>query len=318
MSIEKVVYIAVKGWEHHLACEMSQLSSVQQLFPGGWLAPKPSGGAGDPVWFQNQWLEPEILPFESISEAAKLLRARNGLWVEHIFQCHRRAALIKELLPHFRPKPLNFLSPLPKAQIGAWTLLDKGTLLCSRTTSSPFPGGRAEFVLPHEQPPSMAYLKLLEALTLIQHYYGIRPQAGQRCLDAGACPGGWTWILTQLGCQVLAVDRSPLDARLQQYSSVTFLRGDGFKVTPARLKREGWARFDWIVSDMAAYPAKALEWVQIWLEEPIPPNMIITLKLQGEPDWNTIRTFQTLPGGTVVHLFHNKHELTFFYVGPSS
>jgi 23S rRNA (cytidine2498-2'-O)-methyltransferase len=36
--------------------------------------------------------------------------------------------------------------------------------------------------------------------------------------------------------------------------------------------------------------------------------------MQGEPDFETTRRFAAIPGGAVIHLCHNKHELTWINV----
>jgi len=77
-----------------------------------------------------------------------------------------------------------------------------------------------------EGPPSRAYLKLQEALTLARRW----PQRGDRCLDAGACPGGWTWVLANLGAQVTAVDRSPLEDRIMARPEVNFIKQRRFHI----------------------------------------------------------------------------------------
>jgi len=38
---------------------------------------------------------------------------------------------------------------------------------------------------------------------------------------------------------------------------------------------------------------------------------VCTLKCQGEADRDTIRAFAAIPGARVLHLCHNKHELTW-------
>jgi len=38
------------------------------------------------------------------------------------------------------------------------------------------------------------------------------------------------------------------------------------------------------------------------------------LKFQGEVDLNIIKEFEKIEGSQVLHLFHNKHELTWFKV----
>jgi 23S rRNA (cytidine2498-2'-O)-methyltransferase len=38
---------------------------------------------------------------------------------------------------------------------------------------------------------------------------------------------------------------------------------------------------------------------------------VCSIKLQGATDHEAVARFQAIPGGRVMHLFHNKHELTF-------
>jgi 23S rRNA (cytidine2498-2'-O)-methyltransferase len=41
-------------------------------------------------------------------------------------------------------------------------------------------------------------------------------------------------------------------------------------------------------------------------------NFVCTIKFQGETDHETARRFAQIPGSRVMHLHHNKHELTWF------
>ena len=89
--------------------------------------------------------------------------------------------------------------------------------------------GEYEFEEDKRSPPSRAYLKLWELFTRLGYW----PQAGDRVLDLGCSPGGWTWVLaTQLGAMVVAVDRSPLARNLMEHRNVEFLKGDAFTLTP--------------------------------------------------------------------------------------
>ena len=45
-------------------------------------------------------------------------------------------------------------------------------------------------------------------------------------------------------------------------------------------------------------------------------NFVCTIKFQGETDHNSAGAFAAIAGARVLHLHHNKHELTF--VLPSS
>jgi 23S rRNA (cytidine2498-2'-O)-methyltransferase len=73
---------------------------------------------------------------------------------------------------------------------------------------------------------------------------------------------------------------------------------------------------DWVFSDVICYPPRLYEWVQRWLASGLCKNFVCTIKMQGsEPDFETTRLFAAIPGSTVVHLYHNKHELTWWKLG---
>jgi 23S rRNA (cytidine2498-2'-O)-methyltransferase len=41
------------------------------------------------------------------------------------------------------------------------------------------------------------------------------------------------------------------------------------------------------------------------------------LKFQGDDHYGVIRDFAAIPGGHVLHLSHNKHELTWMRLDPA-
>ncbi len=90
---------------------------------------------------------------------------------------------------------------------------------------SPRPNGEWNFNEDKINPPSRAYLKLWEFFTRFQ----IFPDKNDICLDLGACPGGWTWVLSGLAKQVIAYDKSPLDARVMALPNVVFHAEDALK-----------------------------------------------------------------------------------------
>ena len=265
-----------------------------------------------PFWCSTVYFEPFTLEFQSVSEAAAALKQIQRNWAPYQFTLFRRASLIQDKLPYINLKPRNFPYSVPQTQIGAWTLIDEHTLFASRRTSSFLPCGRIEFVEDHENPPSRAYLKIQEALVHFQAFFGDFPREGQHCFEAGACPGGWTYVLVQLGCSVFAVDRSPLADSLMQNPKVKFLAHDAFT-----LKCEDIEPVDWVFSDVICYPERLLEWVKMWLARPKVPNMICTIKMQGETNWETIKAFAALPDSRVIHLNYNKHELTWLHKGSA-
>lgn len=269
---------------------------------------------GVPYWCKTAFLSPAKMTFDSIGEAASALKEIQRNWGPYQFTQFRRATLIQEKLPYINLKIKQFPCIIPESPIGVWTLLDQNSMLFSPNTSSTFPGGHLELQEDHENPPSRAYLKIQEALIRSASgvYPGISkplPKTGERCLDAGACPGGWTWVLRQLGATVVAIDRSPLVPSLMEDSSVTFMKHDAFTLKPEEL-----GAFDWIFSDVICYPERLYEWVTMWLDSGMVKNMICTIKMQGETDWNVIQQFADIPGSKIQHLNYNKHELTWFHL----
>jgi 23S rRNA (cytidine2498-2'-O)-methyltransferase len=187
--------------------------------------------------------------------------------------------------------------------MGAFTLLDENTMLASPICSSPFPNGEFEFEENREEPPSRAYRKIWEAFVLA----GAFPIGGDRCVDVGASPGGWTWALAGLGAEVLAIDRAELEPRIAALPNVRTMRHDAFTLKPRDI-----GAVDWLCSDVICYPPALFEWVSSWLETGLARNFICTIKMQGSGfDKATTDRFAAIPGSRVLHLWHNRHELTW-------
>ncbi|GAB1482917.1 SAM-dependent methyltransferase [Treponema sp.] len=290
------IYQVIDEYEQHLETELGTWDAAWGPFRFV------SGERKETFWNRNVWLEPFKLEFDSISDAAKALRAIQRNWAPSLFTQFRRAELIRSKLPPISSKSRSFPWIPPEAAMGAWTLLDEHTLLASARCESPFPGGIIDFEEDKEGPPSRAYLKLQEALSRARSF----PKAGERCLDAGACPGGWTWVLANLGAEVIAVDRSPIDERLSALPNVEFRKHDAFTLKP-----EDIGPIDWLFSDVICYPPRLYEWIERWLVSGLCKNFICTIKMQGEGDVETTRRFAAIPGSSVVHLHYNKHELTW-------
>jgi 23S rRNA (cytidine2498-2'-O)-methyltransferase len=70
---------------------------------------------------------------------------------------------------------------------------------------------------------------------------------------------------------------------------------------------------DWLFSDVIAYPNRLLALVKRWIDAGAVRNIVCTIKFQGPTDHEAADIFATIPGARVVHLFHNKHELTFLW-----
>lgn len=293
-------YLAADGFVDELVTELGEVEAVHERLVLAAGPPRPA------AWAQNVWLAPERLPIASIGDAARQLRARGRNWAGYSFAHHRRAALIEGELPHVSARPLVFPSAPPSAPMGGFTLLEPGLLLASAATSSPFRHGEVSFVEDHQRPPSRAYLKLWEAFTRL----GVRPAPGERCLDLGASPGGWTWVLAELGARVIAVDKAALDPRIASRPEVEVRRESAFGLDPAAI-----GDVDWLLSDVICYPARLLELIRRWMASGRARRFVCTVKFQAETDHATARALAAIPGAELVHLHHNRHELTFLHLG---
>ena len=262
-----------------------------------------------PYWARTTLLKPFLLNFESIGDASRTLKELQRNWAPYQYQSFRRATLIQEKLPYINLKAKKFPFSIPKSPIGVYTLIEDKRILASQFTSSYLPAGRIEFIEDHENPPSRAYLKISESLTLANLFFDVElPGPESRCFEAGACPGGWTWVLVNLGSKVYAVDRAELAPSLMTNPLVTFQAHDAFTLKP-----EDIGKCDWVFSDVICYPERLLEWVKVWLDSGLTKNMICTIKMQGEIDWSIVQQFADIPNSRVVHLNYNKHELTWIH-----
>lgn len=262
-----------------------------------------------PYFARTVMKEPFLLSFDSIGEAAGELKKLQRNWAPYQYTCFRRAQLIQDKLPYINLKERKFPVSIPNSPMGLYTLLDEHTLIASAVTTSTLPAGALPFVEDHENPPSRAYLKIQESLTMANLLNGTPlPDANSRCFEAGACPGGWTWVLVGLGSQVYAVDRAPLADSLMNNPLVKFQAHDAFTLTMEEI-----GPVDWVFSDVICYPERLLEWIKKWLAYNSEINMICTIKMQGAINWPLVQEFADIPGSKIVHLNYNKHELTWIH-----
>ena len=299
----RAAYLAAEGFEADLSEELHR-RGIDDLEWHGRLAlsKKPPLHA---AWALECWDAPVLLPAPSVKAAADALRAIQRNWALCPTTHHRRAALIEARLPPVKARPLNFPEPAPTAHLGGWALLDAQTLLASPSKTSPFVNGEPRFIEDRAGPPSRAYLKLWEALTRLNRF----PGPGDTCMDLGASPGGWTWVLARLGATVIAVDKAPLDPAIAAMPNVTWRGESAFGLEPEPV--------DWLFSDIICYPARLLSLVERWMAAGAAKNILCTLKFQGETDHETAEKFAAIPHATVFHAAHNKHELTFAWLPPT-
>ena len=292
-------YLAAEGFEDSLAEELAR----RGVAIAGWhgrLALSPDAPV-HAAWALDIWTDPREIEAPTVKTAADALRALQRNWGAYAAGFHRRMALIHDRLPPVKARPLAFPSPPPASHLGAWTLLAPDRLLASPTKSSPFVNGECLFIEDHIGPPSRAYLKLWEALTRFGRY----PKPGETCFDLGASPGGWTYVLASLGASVTAVDKAPLDPGVAAMPGVSERLDSAFAMPPEPV--------DWLCSDIIAYPDRLLALVRKWIDAGAARHIVCTIKFQGPTDHAAAEAFAAIPDGQVVHLFHNKHELTFLW-----
>jgi len=293
-------YLAAEGFVAELERE---LGAVERRHGRLLIAPGPPRSA---AWAANVWLELQEITIASISDAATKLRAIQRNWVAYAPRFHRRAVLIQERLPKVSAKPVVFGTSPPSAPLGSWTLLDAGTIFAAPHCTSPFPNGEVCFVEDRSGPPSRAYLKLWEALTLV----GRQPGPNEICVDLGASPGGWSWALSKMGAHVISVDKAALAPEVAHLPGIEYRRESAFALDPRMI-----GPIDWLFCDVVCYPPRLLALVERWLAVGTCRNFVCTIKFQGETDHDTARRFAAIPGSQLRHLFHNKYELTWIKIG---
>lgn len=298
------LYSAFEGYESELARELNWFAQtlntsaiIHQLSEQFFI----SDLEVTPVWSKSIWQEIEFHTFSSIKEAAKILKSNGKAWCNHSSNSFRRSELIQNEVFKFKEKKVEFLEDLKQFKINNWMLLDEHTLLLSKQTNSKIYKDSIVFK-ESTFPPSRAYLKLWELFTV----HKIVPQKGNRVIDFGSSPGGWTWVLQSLGCEVLSIDKAPLAPDILKLPKVTPIKKDAFTIKPQDI-----GPVDWFFSDIICYPEKLYEYLKLWITSGLCGNYCLTIKLQGPYSFEVIRKFQKIENSKVFHLHHNKHELTF-------
>jgi len=297
---DRTAYLAAEGYVDELAAE---IGAVERRHGRLLIASGPPRAA---AWAANVWRNPQEIRVASISDAAAKLRAIQRNWALYAPKLYRRATLIQEQLPRVSAKPLIFGMPPPKAPLGSWTLLDAETMLAAPRCTSAFPNGEIGFVEDRSGPPSRAYLKLWEALTVI----GCQPRPGETCFDLGSSPGGWSWALQRMGAHVVSIDKALLAPEIARLPGIEHRLESAFAVDPRTV-----GPLDWLFSDVVCYPARLLAMVERWLAAGSCHRFVCILKFQGTTDHDTAGRFAAIPGSQLRHLFHNKHELTWIKIG---
>ncbi|MEY4615505.1 MAG: hypothetical protein RJB66_465 [Pseudomonadota bacterium] len=294
-------FLSFENYEDDLKSELNLnkkckiIKTMGRLFlVEGWIRPA--------LWAQSHWLHPEVTNIASIGEAAKFLKSTFPRWSLFSVDAHRRSQLIWEKLPRVTSPQIEFLQDWNRKDHGAWTLEDSNTLWYSTHVIPALPIGEFNFKEDKVNPPSRAYNKLWELFTL----HGYRPNKGEKVLDMGSCPGGWTWVLQGVGCQVISVDKAPIDPKIESLPRVRYLKRDAFALDPKDV-----GPIDCFFSDIICYPEKLLELVQKWRLSGFCHRFVCTIKFRGKTDFETLQKFADIPSSKLIHLSVNKHEVTW-------
>lgn len=259
------------------------------------------------IWAQVTAFQCTFIPIVSIGDGTKKLKALGRNWGLFTVGNHRRAELIQSELPKFNTKPIPFRHPLPTHPMGFWTLWEADMILATTKTSSPFALGEMDFTEDKVMPPSRAYLKLWEFFTV----YAPEAINGGTSIDVGSCPGGWTWVLRTLEFdKVISVDKAPIEKRIMDLGRIDFRQESAFGLDP-----KDFGEIDWFCSDIICYPERLLNLVNRFRDSGKVKNFVCTIKYQAETDWEKTLKFLEIPNSRIVHLHHNKHEVTWFLKG---
>ncbi len=166
-------------------------------------------------------------------------------------------------------------------------------------------GGRTRVRVTGELP-SRAARKLEEALAWIN----VAPSAGDVCVDLGAAPGGWTYVLLERKARVIAVDPAYLRPDIAAHKHVRHVKDSAFTFAPDE-------PVDWLFCDMAWRPLEVAALLARWGRKRWARMLVANIKLpmtkkaeilarvkgilQSEGQWKHIRTKQ---------LYHDRDEIT--------
>ncbi len=234
----------------------------------------------------------------------------------------------RHLATNLRGRVLQLFPSFPVAEVEAqdpaaptlFCLVGKEGLYCGvlspREANGFYPGG-TKFIS-QSGGISRAGAKIAEALHYLQLHRPV-PEKGAHWLELGACPGGMTSELLARGYRVTAVDKAPLDSRLDNAPGLTFVRMD---VDTFRLAEKD--RLGGLLSDMNGDPRSSLRQVvrlSANLSDGAP--IIFTLKSTAveQPQEmielaRAAKAFAKAAGLRYIaetHLTYNRQEFTLFF-----
>jgi hypothetical protein len=237
----------------------------------------------------------------------------------------------KHLATNLRGRTLQLFPPLPavrdaEAQDPAapslFCLVGKEGLFCGiqspRDSNGFYPGGTKFIRQNAPDTISRAGAKIAEALHYLKLHRPALPE-GARWLELGACPGGMTSELLARGYRVTAIDRAPLDPRLNEAAGLKFRRADVAEYQPA----DGES-FDALLCDMNGDARASLRQV-VRLSRHLKPGGVIVFTLKGAGAESAAAMNELARAAladaaaaglariAITHLTYNRQEFTVFF-----
>lgn len=236
----------------------------------------------------------------------------------------------KTLASNLRGRVLQLFPALPVGAVEEqdperetlFCLVGKEGLYCGmarpREANGFYPGGSKYIDRDAPDTISRAGAKIAEALHYLRLYRPV-PREGMCWLELGACPGGMTSELLARGYQVTAIDRSPLDPRLNDRPGLKFVLAD-----VSDFQGDPLTRYDALLCDMNGPPEDSIAQV-IRLSRTLKKGglIIFTLKVPrfetvvGPLAWYHLIVATAESAGlrliAKTHLTYNRHEFTLFF-----
>jgi 23S rRNA (cytidine2498-2'-O)-methyltransferase len=174
----------------------------------------------------------------------------------------------------------------------------------SEQALSLWPGGRARMRLGGNFP-SRAARKLAEAFA----WLGIAPGSGELCVDLGAAPGGWSWLLLEKRARVIAVDPARMDAQLMRNPRLRHVQGNAFDYEPEE-------PVDWLFCDMAYRPLEVAQMLGRWARRRHTRLLVANFKLPMKRKVEMVERIRLLLADSgfmsirTRQLYHDREEIT--------
>jgi 23S rRNA C2498 (ribose-2'-O)-methylase RlmM len=191
-----------------------------------------------------------------------------------------------------------------------------------RASNGFYPGGTKYISQSSPDTISRAGAKIAEALHYLPMHRSL-PRKGSHWLELGASPGGMTSELLSRNYQVTAIDRAPLDKRLDRQPELHFARLD-----VAAFKPNASMRYDAIVCDMNGDARESIRQIARLAKNLSAGGLVIfTLKTPGVTTFDEMTELYRFAVATAAdaglrwfattHLSYNRHELTLFFESAS-